>query len=424
MSRISLRVPRKISRHRHRKKSLERAGSSQSRHGLDWMNFFTADVQTGFGAFVSFYLANLHWSQEDVGFALTLGRLSGVVGLIPAGALTDTIRAKRGLAAAGLFMIAIAALILALHPTFVFVLTAEVLHGLTAGILGPAVAAISLGLVGRRAMSLRVGRNHRYDAAGNALTAAAMGLLGKYFTLKAIFVAAATLTIPALIALGRIRGDEIDYDRARNAGKGEKGPNVQSIMELRKNPNLLWFAGCLALFQLADASMLPLVSDRLGQSSLAANPLLLSGLIIAPQLVVSVFAPWVGYFSELWGRKPLLLIGFSLEIIRGVMFSFVSDSFLLIAVQVLDGVSGAFVSVLTVVIITDLTAGTGRFNLARGGVGMITGVAASVSTALSGLVWQRAGEKTAFLSMAAVAVIATVLLWYRLTETKPARYVD
>lgn len=424
MSRISLRVPRKISRHRHRKKSLERAGSSQSRHGLDWMNFFTADVQTGFGAFVSFYLANLHWSQEDVGFALTLGRLSGVVGLIPAGALTDTIRAKRGLAAAGLFMIAIAALILALHPTFVFVLTAEVLHGLTAGILGPAVAAISLGLVGRRAMSLRVGRNHRYDAAGNAMTAAAMGLLGKYFTLKAIFVAAATLTIPALIALGRIRGDEIDYDRARNAGKGEKGPNVQSIMELRKNPNLLWFAGCLALFQLADASMLPLVSERLGQSNVAQNPLLLSGLIVAPQLVVSFFAPWVGYFSELWGRKPLLLIGFSLEIIRGVMFSFVSDSFLLIAVQILDGVSGAFVSVLTVVIITDLTAGTGRFNLARGGVGMITGVAASVSTALSGLVWQRAGEKTAFLSMAAVAVIATVLLWYRLTETKPAKYVD
>jgi MFS family permease len=396
----------------------------QSRHGLDWMNFFTADVQTGFGAFVSFYLANLRWSQEDVGFALTLGRLSGVIGLIPAGALTDAIRSKRGLAAAGLFMIAIAALILALHPTFVFVLIAEVLHGLTAGILGPAIAAISLGLVGRRAMSLRVGRNHRYDAAGNALTAAAMGLLGKYLALKAIFVMAAALTLPALIALGRIRGDEIDYDRARNAGKGEKGPSVQGIMALRKNPNLLWFAGCLALFQLADASMLPLVSERLGQSSLAANPLLLSGLIIAPQLVVSVFAPWVGYFSELWGRKPLLLIGFSLEIIRGVMFAFVTDSFLLIAVQLLDGVSGAFVSVLTVVIITDLTAGTGRFNLARGGVGMITGVAASVSTALSGVVWQRAGEKAAFLSMAAVAVIATALLWCQLAETRPAKYAD
>jgi len=273
-------------------------------------------------------------------------------------------------------------------------------------------------------MSLRVGRNHRYDAAGNALTAAAMGLLGKYFTLKAIFVTAAALTIPALIALGRIRGGEIDYDRARNAGKGEKGPNVQGIMELRKNPNLLWFAGCLALFQLADASMLPLVSERLGQSSLPKSPLLLSGLIIAPQLVVSFLSPWVGYFSELWGRKPLLLIGFSLEIVRGVLFSYVTDTFLLIAVQMLDGLSGAIVSVLTVVIITDLTAGTGRFNLARGGVGMITGLAASLSTGLSGLVWAHASERAAFLSMTAVAFIATVLVWYRLTETRPVKYVD
>src|SRR5665213_4025761 len=126
---MSLRFLRSVFRHRERKKSLEFAGSSQSRHGLDWMNFFTADVQTGFGAFVSFYLASLRWSQEDVGFALTLGRLSGVIGLIPAGALTDTIRSKRGLAAAGYIMIAAAALIFALHPTFAFVLVAEILHG-------------------------------------------------------------------------------------------------------------------------------------------------------------------------------------------------------------------------------------------------------------------------------------------------------
>ena len=421
---MPLRLPRSVSRHHRRKKSLESAGSPQSRRALDWTNFFTADVQTGFGAFVSFYLADLGWSRESVGFALTLGRLSGVLGLIPAGALTDTIRSKRGLAAAGYLMIAAAALIFALHPTFAFVLVAEILHGLTAGILGPTIAAISLGLVGRRAMSLRVGRNYRYDAAGNSLTAAIMGLLGKYFALKAIFVEAAALTIPALIALSRIRGEEIDYDRARNAGKGEKGPNVQSIMELRKNPNLLWFAGCLGLFQLADASMLPLVSERLGQSGPTTSPLLLSGLIIAPQLVVCVLSPWVGYLSELWGRKPLLTIGFGLEIIRGSIFCYVTDPLLLTGVQLLDGLSGAIVSVLTIVTITDLTAGTGRFNLARGGVGMVTGLSASVSTGLSGLIWQRVGARAAFLSMTAVAAVATLLLWYRLTETKPRKYVD
>jgi MFS family permease len=423
-SEMSLQFTQTFSRHRRQKQSLEHAGSSQSRQGLDWMNFFTADVQTGFGAFVSLYLAELQWSQESVGFALTIGRISGVLGVIPAGALADSIRSKRGLAAAGLLMIGIAALILALYPTFSFVLIAEALHGLTAGILGPAIAAISLGLVGRKMMSLRVGRNHRYDAAGNALTAVAMGALGKYFTSKAIFLMAAALVIPALIGLGRIRGDEIDYNRARNAGRGEKGPTVKSMMELRKNSDLLWFASCLALFQLSDASMLPLVSERLGQSRLEFDSLLLSGLIAAPQLVVAFCSPWVGYCSELWGRKPLLVVGFGLEIIRGAIFSFISNSYLLTAVQILDGLSGAIISVLTIVTITDLTAGTGRFNLARGAVSMITGVAASVSTALSGLLWQRSNATTTFLSLAAVAVLATALLWYRMPETKPVQYAD
>ena len=59
-------IPRAVRRHQDQKQSLERAGSSQSRQGLDWMNFFTADVQTGFGAFVSLYLAELQWSQESV----------------------------------------------------------------------------------------------------------------------------------------------------------------------------------------------------------------------------------------------------------------------------------------------------------------------------------------------------------------------
>jgi hypothetical protein len=63
-------------------------------------------------------------------------------------------------------MICLSALILALMPSFFLVFAAEILHGLSAGILTPAIAAISLGLVGRRAMSVRTGRNYRFDAAG------------------------------------------------------------------------------------------------------------------------------------------------------------------------------------------------------------------------------------------------------------------
>jgi hypothetical protein len=43
------------------------------------MNFFIADVQTGFGTFVAFYLAHQGWSQENVDLALTVGGFAGVL---------------------------------------------------------------------------------------------------------------------------------------------------------------------------------------------------------------------------------------------------------------------------------------------------------------------------------------------------------
>jgi hypothetical protein len=131
-----------------------------------------------FGAFVAFYLAALGWSQSSVGLALSTGGLAGVLGQIPGGALADAVRWKRALVAAGILTICGAALILALIPTFPLVFAAEVLHGLTAGLVTPALAAISLGLVGRRAMSARTGRNFRFAAFGTALTAAVLGLVG------------------------------------------------------------------------------------------------------------------------------------------------------------------------------------------------------------------------------------------------------
>jgi len=175
--------------------------SKQSRQGLDWLNFFLADIQTGFGAFVAFYLADLGWDKGHVGLALSAGTVAGLIAHIPGGAIVDWAPWKRGLAVFGIVMIGASGLILALAPTFALVFAAEILHGISGGIVTPAIAAISLGLVGRSAMSARTGRNNAFDAAGNALTAGAMGAAGQYISKSAIFLGAAALCIPALIAL-------------------------------------------------------------------------------------------------------------------------------------------------------------------------------------------------------------------------------
>ena len=322
-----------LGRYHEARKSLRGSTSKQSRQGLDWMNFFLADVQTAFGAFVAFYLADLGWSKGQVGLALTVGTLAGVISQIPGGWLADAVRWKRGLAAIGIGMLCVSALILGLMPSFALVFFAEILHGLTAGIVTPAIAAISLGLVGRRAMSLRTGRNYRFNAAGNALTAGLMGLAGQYFAKSAIFLGAAALCIPALVALSRIRADEIDYARARNAGKGEQAKSYHRIFDLGRNRKLYIFAACVFLFQLADASLLPVVGQNLAQSETEYASLLMAGLIVVPQIVVALLSPWVGFYSEKWGRKPLLLLGFGLEIIRTMLFALSASVPILLTAQ-------------------------------------------------------------------------------------------
>jgi MFS family permease len=321
-------------------------------------------------------------------------------------------------------MIGSAALMYAFAPTYLPVLIASAIQGSSGGVITPAIGAISLGLVGRRAMSLRTGRNYRFAAGGHALTAAIMGLVGTYFELGMIFVAAAALCIPALIALAFIRPDEIDYARARNARTGKRGSEVGRIPDLLKNHALVLFTAALVLFQLADASMLPLIGEGVAKTQANATSIWMSGLVIAPQIVVAILAPWVGYHSERRGRKPLLLVGFAVEPVRAVLLAFTSSYPFLVVAQLLSGVTGAIIGVLTVLVITDLTTGTGRFNLAQGVVGAVTGLAASLSTIATGYLFQNIGNTGGFLAIAAVAGAATGLIAMFVAETKPSDYLD
>jgi MFS family permease len=415
---------RSIATHRQLRKKCDREISDQSRRGLDWTNFFVADVQVGFGAFLAFYLANLDWSKQSVGLALTVGGLAGVLAQTPGGALADALRWKRGLLAGGVVMIGVAALLLALWPTVPSVMAAMVLHGASGGLITPTIAAISLGIAGRQRMSLRVGRNFRFAAAGNVLTAAAMGGLGYYWSSHAIFLVAAVLCIPTLIALSRIRSDEIDYARARNAGRRDHTIDLQRILDLAKNRKLLVFALTMVLFHFANASLLPLVAQNLGHSGDSMSPLYMAGMIIVPQAIVAVLSPWIGYWSELWGRKPLLLAGFAMLIVRALLFTFINAPLPLIAVQMLDGITGAVMTVLTILVLTDVTTGTGRFNLAQGVLGTMTAVATALSAGAFGFLMHQVGDLAALLAMTSFAAAGMALLWLFLAETKPKKYED
>jgi MFS family permease len=121
----------------------------RSLRGLDWLNFFLADVQSGVGPFLAIYLASRGWNEQSVGIALTVGGIAGIIAQTPAGAITDRVRSKRALIAGGVLSLGLGALIIAAFPFFWAIMSAQTLIGAGASVFGPTVCAISLGLVGR-----------------------------------------------------------------------------------------------------------------------------------------------------------------------------------------------------------------------------------------------------------------------------------
>jgi len=250
------------------------------------LNFFLADVQSGVGPFLAIYLA---------------------------GALVDRLRSKRALIAAGMTALAAEALLIALAPAFWSVMRAEVLIGGASSIFGPAICAVSLGIVGRRLFDRRQGRSQTFNSAGNVV-AVSMGLLGHFISNRSILFFVFVLALPTMLALVAVHPD-----------------------------------------------------------------------------------------------RPLLVF-----LVRAVMFHRV-------AIQVLDGVAAALFGVVSVLVIADLTKGTGRFNLTLGAIATAVGIGASLSQVIAGSIVHRFGSNAGFLFLAAVAAAAFGILYFFMPETRDTR---
>jgi MFS family permease len=397
------------------------APHSSSLHALDWLNFFLAALLTGFGPFVAVHLTDHGWDPAHIGFVLSASSFAGLITQLPGGELIDITKARRAIVGAGAGAIALALLVIGLRPDFASVAVAVIIQGAAGSVLGPGIAAISLGLVGHDALAERLGRNQRFASIGGLAAAAFMGAIGYLLATEDIFLIAAALFAPFLFALTRIRASDIHF--ARSCGGSDHhaaDPARVNRANLLKNRGLLIFAVCLLLFQLANASLLTQISQALPRVEGRLSSLVVSALVVFPQIIVAALAPWAGRSAASWGRKPLLIIGLAAVPIRSTLFALTSDPVLLVVIQLLDGLSGATLGVLTALVVADLTAGSGRFNLAQGLVGAASGVGASLSTSVSGIIVEKFGYTAGLLGVTAVGLLAVVIVLAFMPETKPA----
>ena len=376
------------------------------------------------GPFLAIYLATHEWDEERVGLALTVGGIAGILVQTPAGALVDVSRAKRALVGVAVAAIALGALVIALLPTFWPVMSAQVLIGSASSVIVPAICAASLGIVGRTAFDARQGRNQTFNSAGNVAAAVSMGLLGYLISDRSVFFFVVVLAIPTVLALIVIRPTEIDHDVARGANAGERRGKAEGIVALFEDRTLVLFLACAVMFHFANAAMLPLLGEMLAKGRGRSSMLFMSACVVTTQLVIALIASWSGHKARAWGRRPLLLIAFGALPVRGVLYTLTSKTELLVAIQVLDGMAAGIFGVVSVLVIADLTRGTGRFNLTLGAITAAVGVGAALSQVIAGVIVHDVNASAGFLFLAAVATVAFAIFYFFMPETRDLRAGD
>jgi MFS family permease len=383
------------------------------------LNFFVAAMQTGFGPFMSVWLVSQGWSLTDVGVALSIGTVAGLVGQLPGGGLVDRMHRKRPIAAIAIAVVAVSALMIALTPSIPAVWLAQILHAIGSVIITPAIAALTLALCGPDSFSERLGGNARYAALGAALAAGAFGLASTRLGEQSIFIITAALALPAIASLFSIRQGASPPTPAEHMALAYPKDRDTAPWTIFRDPAMHIFAACLILFHLSNATLLPLALGELSQRG-EASGYVVPAAIIVPQLITMIASPWAGAMARIVGRRKVLLVGFIALPARAVLFAFSPGPEAVDMIEILDGVSATVLGLMLPLIAADLTQKTGHLNLAIGAFGLAVGLGATFSTTVAGWVADRVGAELAFLGLALVGLIATMLLAVAMPETRPA----
>lgn len=394
---------------------------------LTALNFLMADVRDGLGPYLAIFLQGQGWSPVDIGVVLTIGGLAGMIATTPMGAFVDSTKQKRLITIAAGLLVSMACLAIFLHPSFAVVSVSQVMTGVVGAVIPPAIAAMTLGIVGPKGFSHQIGRNEAANHGGNVVAAIACAGFSYLIGIQAVFFVMIAMAIGSIGATLAIKESDIDHDVARGLDKEAKdeGEGKSGFAVLFKTPALLIFGVILMLFHFGNAAMLPLVGQRIVALGLGNAVFWTSVAVIVAQAVMVPVALLAARIAEKYGYTPLLLAALIALPVRGVVAAMTPEAWIAIPVQMLDGIGAGILGVVTPALVARILRGTGRFNVGLGAVMTVQAIGASFSPTAAGFMvedgkaWlsgigyevSYTGYGVAFLGLGAAALIALALFF-------------
>lgn len=363
----------------------------------------------------------------SLGLIATVGGLIGLAATPLCGALVDGTSWKRALVAIPVVVVTAAALVTLLSPNPAIVWIGQIGTAVVGAVIGPALAGLTLGLVGEKLFSQQIARNEFWNHTGNFASLFAVYVIISLFGQGGMIWLMIATAFGALAAVAMIDPDRIDHNVARglaaNDGSGAdanaaEAPSGFSV--LLKSRGLILLALILMIFHFGNAPMSRLIAQQFAieLGTPFRTTAIITGIAQLSMVAVAVVTP---FLIRRLGLAATLAIGLAALPIRGLIAGSFDGFWVVWPVQILDGVGAGLLGIVTPVAVERILKGTGRFNVGFASLMTVQGLGASLSNVVAGYVVSQGGYAVSHLIGGGVALIAVAVFAIYHKEIAPSQ---
>jgi MFS family permease len=387
---------------------------------LGWTSLFTDAATEMIYPLLPVYLSRV-LGASAVSLGIIEGVAEGVNSLLKviSGYWSDRVRHRRPIVIAGYALSSIARPFIALTTTWPQVLVIRALDRVGKGVRG-APRDVLLARFATPTTRGRIYGFHRAMDHTGAIVGPLLATLILFFAPEQYRLLFALTLIPGAIAVALlflVDEDDAPADPVATPKPQNRDPKSQdsnSKPQAAKLPTrVVALLGVLLVFGLgnsADAFLLLRLADALGGATYV--PVLWSAI----HVVKASLSTWGGGLSDRFGRKRMIIAGWTVYALVYFGFAWSTSAVAFIAWFLFYGVYFALAEGAEKALVADLTPADRR-GAAFGWYNATTGIGALIASVLFGELYEHVGASVAFMTGAALAGVAAVLLLFIRTDT-------